>query len=111
MKGMTIFKIFLLFIFPLSLLDFGIVLGCRIYVKEISNKASVEKDGNLKEGDVLLRINSTSTENMTLKEARKVLESTKERLQLLVRRDPPPPMMAPPDHTVKGKAFGRDGLC
>ncbi|XP_069976885.1 tight junction protein ZO-1 isoform X2 [Penaeus vannamei] len=81
--------------------DFGIVLGCRIYVKEISNKASVEKDGNLKEGDVLLRINSTSTENMTLKEARKVLESTKERLQLLVRRDPPPPMMAPPDHTVK----------
>lgn len=80
-------------------------------MKEISNKASVEKDGNLKEGDVLLRINSTSTENMTLKEARKVLESTKERLQLLVRRDPPPPMMAPPDHTVKGKAFGRDGLC
>ncbi|XP_042862802.1 tight junction protein ZO-1-like isoform X13 [Penaeus japonicus] len=81
--------------------DFGIVLGCRIYVKEISNKASVEKDGSLKEGDTLLRINSTSTENMTLKEARKILESTKERLQLLVRRDPPPPMMAPPDHTVK----------
>ncbi|KAK7081468.1 Tight junction protein ZO-2, partial [Halocaridina rubra] len=81
--------------------DFGIVLGCRIYIKEISNKAAVEKDGMLKEGDVLLRINSNSTDNLTLKEAKKIIESTKERLQLVVRRDPPPSVMAPPDLTVK----------
>ncbi|XP_066989183.1 tight junction protein ZO-3-like isoform X18 [Macrobrachium rosenbergii] len=81
--------------------DFGIVLGCRIYIKEISNKAAVDKDGTLKEGDVLLRINSNSTDNLTLKEARKLIESAKERLQLVVRRDPPPSVMAPPDLTVK----------
>ncbi|XP_042227784.1 tight junction protein ZO-1-like isoform X6 [Homarus americanus] len=81
--------------------DYGVVLGCRIYVKEITNKASVEKEGNLKEGDVLLRINSNSTDNLTLKEAKKLLDSTKERLSLVVRRDPPPSMLAPPDLTVK----------
>lgn len=84
------------------LTDFGVVLGCRIYVKEITNKASVEKEGSIKEGDVVLRINSTSTDNLTLKEAKKLLESTKERLSLVVRRDPPPSMLAPPDLTVKG---------
>uniref|UniRef100_A0A0P4VY65 Tight junction protein ZO-1 n=1 Tax=Scylla olivacea TaxID=85551 RepID=A0A0P4VY65_SCYOL len=81
--------------------DFGVVLGCRIFVKEITNKASVEKEGSIKEGDVVLRINSTSTDNLTLKEAKKLLESTKERLSLVVRRDPPPSMLAPPDLTVK----------
>ncbi|XP_069952177.1 tight junction protein ZO-1 isoform X2 [Cherax quadricarinatus] len=81
--------------------DFGVVLGCRIYVKEITNKASVEKEGSLKEGDILLRINSNSTDNLTLKEAKKLLDSTKERLSLVVRRDPPPSVLAPPDLTVK----------
>ncbi|KAG0696711.1 Tight junction protein ZO-2 [Chionoecetes opilio] len=81
--------------------DFGVVLGCRIFVREITNKASVEKEGSLKEGDVVLRINSTATDTLTLKEAKKLLESTKERLSLVVRRDPPPSMMAPPDLTVK----------
>ncbi|XP_045118000.1 tight junction protein ZO-1-like isoform X7 [Portunus trituberculatus] len=81
--------------------DFGVVLGCRIFVKEITNKASVEKEGSIKEGDVVLRINSASTDNLTLKEAKKLLESTKERLSLVVRRDPPPSMLAPPDLTVK----------
>lgn len=87
---------------PLPLTDFGIVLGCRIYVKEITSKVTVEKEGSLKEGDVVLRINSNSTDNLTLKEAKKLLESTKERLSLVVRRDPPPSMLAPPDFTVKG---------
>ncbi|XP_071514345.1 tight junction protein ZO-3 isoform X17 [Panulirus ornatus] len=81
--------------------DFGIVLGCRIYVKEITNKASVEKEGSLKEGDIILRINSNSTDSLTLKEAKKLLDSSKERLNLVVRRDPPPSMLAPPDLTVK----------
>ncbi|XP_076054109.1 zonula occludens-like protein polychaetoid isoform X19 [Oratosquilla oratoria] len=70
--------------------DFGIVLGCRIYVKEILNKTLAEKDGGLREGDILLRINSSSTENLTLKEAKKLVDGTKEKLQLMVKRDPPP---------------------
>lgn len=71
-------------------------------MKEITNKASVEKEGSLKEGDIILRINSNSTDSLTLKEAKKLLDSSKERLNLVVRRDPPPSMLAPPDLTVKG---------
>lgn len=78
-------------------------------MKEITNRAAVEKDGSLKEGDVILRINSNSTDGMTLKEAKKLVDSTKERLSLVVRRDPPQHQHTPqhstipPDLTVKGK--------
>ena len=63
------------------------MLGCRIYVKEILNRTIADRDGGLKEGDVLLKINSTSTDNLSMKEARKLVDGTKERLQLLVRRE------------------------
>ncbi|KAG8191357.1 hypothetical protein JTE90_006102 [Oedothorax gibbosus] len=62
--------------------DFGLVLGCRIYVKEFTNHSGVEKEGTIQEGDIVLKINSNSTDGMTLKEARKMIESTKEKLQL-----------------------------
>ncbi|KAF6216855.1 hypothetical protein GE061_001205 [Apolygus lucorum] len=66
--------------------DYGIVLGSKIYVKDIGTKL----DGNsLQEGDVLLKINNHSTDGMSLKEARKMIESSKEKLNLLVRREIP----------------------
>lgn len=64
--------------------DLGIVLGCKIYIKEISNKCL--KEGSLQEGDVLLKINSSSLDNMTLKEAKKLIESCKDKIQLTVKR-------------------------
>ncbi|GFY76260.1 tight junction protein ZO-1 [Trichonephila inaurata madagascariensis] len=67
--------------------SFGIVLGCRIYVKEITNQSSIEKDGSIQEGDIILKINSNSTDSMTLKEAKKIIENTKEKLQLVLKRD------------------------
>ncbi|XP_055932508.1 tight junction protein ZO-1-like isoform X3 [Argiope bruennichi] len=67
--------------------SFGIVLGCRIYVKEITNQSSIEKDGTIQEGDIILKINSNSTDSMTLKEAKKIIENTKEKLQLVLKRD------------------------
>ena len=82
--------------------DFGIVLGCRIYVKEILNKAVAEKEGGLREGDVLLNINNSTTENLNLKEARKLIESTKERLQLLVQRSNPGSPAISPCYSFKG---------
>nr|XP_042910009.1 tight junction protein ZO-1 isoform X1 [Parasteatoda tepidariorum] len=66
--------------------DFGIVLGCRIYVKEITNHSSIEKDGCIREGDIILKINNNSTDCMTLKEAKKIIENTKEKLQLILER-------------------------
>ena len=67
--------------------DFGVVLGCRIYVKEISRRSTADRDGQLREGDVLSRINGQPTEGMSLKEARKLLEASKDRLDLVVRRE------------------------
>lgn len=41
-----------IFFFP----DFGIVLGCRIYVKEITNQSNIDKDGTVHEGDIILKV-------------------------------------------------------
>ncbi|XP_037080628.1 tight junction protein ZO-1-like [Pollicipes pollicipes] len=70
--------------------DFGIVLGCKIYVKEITNRSATSdrEAATLQEGDVVLRINQLATDGMTLKEARKLMEAAKERVHLVVRREP-----------------------
>ncbi|XP_065338981.1 tight junction protein ZO-1-like isoform X6 [Cloeon dipterum] len=65
--------------------DFGLVLGCRLFVKEVGSRC---REAGLREGDILLSINALPTENMTLKEAKKLMDATKERLNLVVRREP-----------------------
>ena len=60
--------------------DFGIVLGCKIYIKEISSRSVADKDGNLQDGDILQRINNVSLDGLSLKEARKLLDAAKDRL-------------------------------
>ncbi len=67
--------------------DFGVVLGCKIYVREVARRSAADRDGTVREGDVVSRINGQSTEGMTLKEARKMLEASKDRLDLVVRRE------------------------
>ncbi|GFY37243.1 tight junction protein ZO-1 [Trichonephila inaurata madagascariensis] len=67
--------------------DFGIVLGCWVYIKEITNKSLLAKDESVREGDIITKINSNSIEGLTLKEAKKLVDSTKEKLHLVVRRD------------------------
>lgn len=61
--------------------DFGLVLGCRLYVKEVGSRS---REAGLREGDALVSINALPTDNMTLKEAKKLMDSTKERLNLVV---------------------------
>lgn len=71
--------------------DFGIVLGCRLFIKEISSKARDQLVANgytLQEGDIVTRIHNTNTNDaMSLKEARKIIDGCKERLNLVVLRD------------------------
>jgi len=67
--------------------DFGVILGCKIYVKEIVPGSIADKDGNIREGDMVHRINNTALGDITLKEARKLLEAAKDRVDLVVRRD------------------------
>ena len=66
--------------------DFGIVLGCKIYIKEIISRTIADKDGILKEGDELTKINGSTLESFSLKEARKLLEATKDKLDVTVKR-------------------------
>lgn len=71
--------------------DFGIVLGCRLFIKEISSKARDQLAANgysLQEGDVVTRIHNTNcTDSMSLKEAKKIIDGCKERLNLVALRD------------------------
>ena len=66
--------------------DFGIQLGCKFYVKKLSLCNLVEKEINLKEGDLVLKINNASVENLSLKEIRKLIENSKEKLNLVIKR-------------------------
>ncbi|XP_043071184.1 tight junction protein ZO-1 isoform X16 [Drosophila grimshawi] len=71
--------------------DYGIVLGCRLFVKEISTKARDQLTANgysLQEGDIITRIHNTNcADTMSLKEAKKIIDGCKERLNLVVLRD------------------------
>lgn len=37
-------------------LDFGIVLGCWIYIKEITNRSLLAKDDSIQEGDFITKV-------------------------------------------------------
>ncbi|KRX92396.1 Tight junction protein ZO-1 [Trichinella pseudospiralis] len=69
--------------------DFGIVLGCKFFIKDITNRRLAEKDPGLKEGDVVLKINGENCDQMTLSEARRLLDRSKDRLSLVIQRDVP----------------------
>ena len=50
--------------------DFGVVLACKIYIKEITGRTVADKDGSLQEGDLISKINGNNIDGLTLKEAR-----------------------------------------
>ncbi|XP_043213913.1 tight junction protein ZO-1-like isoform X2 [Amphibalanus amphitrite] len=82
--------------------DFGIVLGCKIYVKEITGRSGSGAGAELQEGDVILRINQqTASDGMSLKEARKLLEAARDRVQLVVQREPGSPPPRPDGYDAK----------
>ena len=58
------------------------VLGCRLFVKEVTREGT-----GLKLGDILTRISGVSAENMSLKEAKKLMDQSKERLSIVVSRE------------------------
>lgn len=78
-----------IFYFTYLFEDFGVVLGCKFFIKEITNKKLADKEPGLKENDVVTSINGQRCDDMTLSDARKLLEKSKERLSLIVERDVP----------------------
>ncbi|XP_057576951.1 tight junction protein ZO-2 isoform X3 [Hippopotamus amphibius kiboko] len=67
--------------------EYGLRLGSQIFIKEMTRTGLASKDGNLHEGDIILKINGTVTENMSLMDARKLIEKSRGKLQLVVLRD------------------------
>lgn len=70
--------------------QFGIVLGCKYYIKDIlpgSVAASMEPAGLVRKGDILLKLNDFTYEQMSLYQANKIIAKTKEnKLNLLIKR-------------------------
>ncbi|XP_042303177.1 tight junction protein ZO-2 isoform X1 [Sceloporus undulatus] len=67
--------------------EYGLRLGSQIFIKEMTSTGLATKDGNLHEGDIILKINGTVTENLSLSDARKLIEKSRGKLQLVVMRD------------------------
>ncbi|CAL1548287.1 unnamed protein product [Lymnaea stagnalis] len=67
--------------------DFGIVLGCKLYIKEIIPHSLAAHEHTLREGDTVLKINNTPVENISLADARKLVDKSKDKLQLIVSKD------------------------
>ncbi|XP_075684000.1 tight junction protein 2 isoform X2 [Rhinoderma darwinii] len=67
--------------------EYGLRLGSQIFIKEMTDIGLATRDGNLHEGDIVLKINGTVTENMSLADARKLIEKSRGKLQLVVQRD------------------------
>uniref|UniRef100_A0A7N6APE8 Tight junction protein 2b (zona occludens 2) n=1 Tax=Anabas testudineus TaxID=64144 RepID=A0A7N6APE8_ANATE len=67
--------------------EYGLRLGSQIFIKQMSSTGLAAKDGNLHEGDIILKINGTVTENLSLHDAGKLIEKSRGKLQLVVQRD------------------------
>uniref|UniRef100_A0AAZ3R8M4 Tight junction protein ZO-1-like n=1 Tax=Oncorhynchus tshawytscha TaxID=74940 RepID=A0AAZ3R8M4_ONCTS len=57
--------------------EYGLRLASHIFVKDISPESLAARDGNIQEGDVVLKINGTVTENLSLIDAKKLIERSK----------------------------------
>ncbi|XP_016311165.1 tight junction protein ZO-2-like [Sinocyclocheilus anshuiensis] len=68
-------------------LEYGLRLGSQIFIKEMTSTGLAARDGNLQEGDIILKINGTVTENLSLSDAGKLIEKSRGKLQLVVQRD------------------------
>ncbi|XP_062870511.1 tight junction protein ZO-2a [Trichomycterus rosablanca] len=67
--------------------EYGLRLGSQLFIKEMTNTGLATRDGNLQEGDIILKINGTVTENLSLGDAGKLIEKSRGKLQLVVQRD------------------------
>ncbi|XP_069481032.1 tight junction protein ZO-1 isoform X3 [Ambystoma mexicanum] len=77
--------------------EYGLRLASHIFVKEISQDSLAAKDGNIQEGDVVLKINGTVTENMSLSDAKTLIERSKGKLKMVVQRDERGTLLNVPD--------------
>uniref|UniRef100_A0A8C8RPU4 Tight junction protein 3 n=1 Tax=Pelusios castaneus TaxID=367368 RepID=A0A8C8RPU4_9SAUR len=67
--------------------EYGLKLGSQIFIKHITETGLAAKDSSLQEGDLILKINGVTSENMSLADTRRLIERSEGTLKLLVFRD------------------------
>ncbi|KAK7120185.1 hypothetical protein R3I94_020255 [Phoxinus phoxinus] len=67
--------------------EYGLRLGSQLFIKEMTSTGLASREGKLQEGDIILKINGTVTENLSLSDAGKLIEKSRGKLQLMVQRD------------------------
>ncbi|KAK7912588.1 hypothetical protein WMY93_012799 [Mugilogobius chulae] len=77
--------------------EYGLRLASHIFVKDISPESLAARDGHIQEGDVVLKINGTVTENLSLIDAKKLIERSKGKLKMVVQRDDKATLLNIPD--------------
>ncbi|XP_072574090.1 tight junction protein 1-like isoform X9 [Paramormyrops kingsleyae] len=93
--------------------EYGLRLASHIFVKDISPESLAARDGNIQEGDVVLKINGTVTENLSLIDAKKLIERSKGKLKMVVQRDERGTLLNIPavdDSIPSGNASDRDDI-
>ncbi|XP_036391749.1 tight junction protein ZO-1-like isoform X3 [Megalops cyprinoides] len=93
--------------------EYGLRLASHIFVKDISPESLAARDGNIQEGDVVLKINGTVTENLSLIDAKKLIERSKGKLKMVVQRDERATLLNIPDlddSIPSGNASERDDI-
>ncbi|NXX81608.1 ZO3 protein, partial [Urocolius indicus] len=67
--------------------EFGVKLGSQLFIKHIVESGLAAQGSSLQEGDLILKINGVSSEDMSLADTQRLIERTEGTLTLLVLRD------------------------
>ncbi|XP_031430614.1 tight junction protein ZO-3 isoform X2 [Clupea harengus] len=67
--------------------EYGMKLGSQIFIKHMTPTGLAAKEGTLQEGDLVLKINGMTTENLSLLETKHLVEKSRGRLTMVVLRD------------------------
>ncbi|XP_051551268.1 tight junction protein ZO-3-like [Myxocyprinus asiaticus] len=67
--------------------EYGMKLGSQIFIKHMTPTGLASKEGTLQEGDLVLKINGMTTENLSLLETKHLVEKSRDKLTMLVLRD------------------------
>ncbi|XP_061593743.1 tight junction protein ZO-3 isoform X2 [Cololabis saira] len=67
--------------------EYGLKLGTQIFIKHMTESGLAAKEGTLQEGDLILKINGMTTENLSLLETKHLVERSRGKLTMTVLRD------------------------
>jgi predicted metalloprotease with PDZ domain len=80
---------------------FGVVLDSQVIIKEVSPKSVAAKEGNLRQGDVVRKINGERVKDLSLREADSLLNANKDTLDITVKRKTDKEKNSPKNDTGK----------